>query len=223
MRRRTTEGAGPPSRPSMTDRASVLERGITMKRELLSILLGAAFLAPAGADAQRPRARAADGGPRVERLEPITRGGRVAPRTRVARVRHAPAPSRIVYTSHAGYRAPLAYRPYRDSRVRIRLEWGHAPLRLHERPYLDRSMSPGELRRLLGPHTVNRIRRAGRRSGLRGPVRGHWIDTWRHGLVLVVTMERTDLAEFIDYDRDGLIDDAFFFRHHAAWNRVSWP
>lgn len=191
-----------------------------MKRELTMVLLGAALLVPVDVEAQRARGRAADADGRVEKLEPITRGGRVAPRARPARVRVRPGrvADRVVYSSHSRYRAPRYHRsgrigrPYRDARIRVRFDWGLAPIVVRDRVYLDRRLNPGQLRRVLGHATVNEIRRAGRRAGLRGAPRGHWLDSRRHGRVLVVTMDRIDVAEFIDYDRDGWIDDAFFFR-----------
>lgn len=189
-----------------------------MKREVMSVLLGAALLVPMDAEAQRGHGRDADTNPRVQKLEPITTGGRVAPRGRVA----ARAPydhRRVVYSSHSGYRAPRVYRPgrwdvgYRDTRFRVRFDIGRAPVFVRPRMGFDAQLDAGELRHYLGHETVREIRRAGRRAGLRGPLRGHWVDARRHGLVLVVTMDRVDVAEFIDYDRDGWIDDSYFFHH----------
>ncbi len=189
-----------------------------MKRELKSVLLGAALIVPVDAEAQRGRGRAADDNPRVEKLQPITTGGRVAPRGRVA-ARAPYARDRVVYSSHSAYRVPRVYRSgrwnvgYRDTRIRGRLDYGRTPIFVRHRNRFDGRLNQGELRRVLGHETVRQVRQAGRRAGLRGPVRGHWVDARRHGLVLVVTMERVDVAEFIDYDRDGWIDDSFFFRH----------
>lgn len=188
-----------------------------MKRELMSVLLGAALIVPVDAEAQRGRGRADDDNPRVQKLEPITTGGRVAPRGRVA-ARAPYARNRVVYSSHSAYRVPRVYRSgrwdvgYRDTRIRVRLDYGRTPIFVRHRNRFDGRLSQGELRRVLGHETVRQIRQAGRRAGLRGAVRGHWVDARRHGLVLVVTMDRVDVAEFIDYDRDGWIDDSFFFR-----------
>ena len=187
-----------------------------MKRELMSVLFGAALLVPMDAEAQRGRGRAADDNPRVQKLEPITTGGRGAPRGRVA-ARAPYARNRVVYSSNTRYRVPRFYRSgrfgYRDSRIRVRLDYGRAPIFVRPRARLAGRLSQGELRRVLGHETVRRIRQSGRRAGLRGAIRGHWVDARRHGLVLVVTMDRVDVAEFIDYDRDGWIDDSYFFRH----------
>lgn len=176
-----------------------------MKRELMSVLLGAALLVPASTvDAQR--GRGGDRGPRVERLQPITVGGRMAVGGRVA--------GRVVY------RSPVVYRPYRNPRVQVHAEWLRVPARFTVGHRFDRALNPGQLKKVIGHRTVNRIRNAGRRAGLRGAVRGHWIDSRRHGLVLVVTMGGVDVAEFIDYDRDGWFDDSFLFRldRGGYWN-----
>lgn len=192
-----------------------------MKRELMSVLIGAAILVPMDAEAQRGRGRAADDTGRVQKLESITTGGRVTPRGRFA-ARAPHSRNRVVYTSHSRVRGPGYYRGgrwnrgYRDSRIRVRFDYGRAPLFVRDRAWRGGRLSQGELRRVLGHDTVRRIRTAGRRAGLRGAVRGHWVDTRRHGLVLVVTMDRVDIAEFIDYDRDGWIDDSYFFRHHEG-------
>lgn len=188
-----------------------------MKRELMSVLLGAALLVPMDAEAQRGRGSAADGDARVQKLEPITTGGRVAPRGRVA-ARAPYSRNRVVYSSQTQYRVPRAYRSggwnrgYRDTRIRVRFDIGRAPIFVRPRARFEGRLNQAELRRVLGHDTVRRIRQSGQRAGLRGAVRGHWVDTRRQGLVLVVTMDRVDVAEFIDYDRDGWIDDSYFLR-----------
>ena len=189
-----------------------------MKRELMSVLIGAAILVPMDVEAQRGRGGAANDEGRVQKLEPVTTGGRLAPRGRVA-ARAPYARNRVVYSSHSAYRVPRFYRAgrwnrgYRADRIRVRLDYGRAPIFVRNRHRFDNRLNQGELRRVLGHATVDRLRRIGRRAGLRGAVRGHWVDTRRQGLILVVTMERVDLAEFIDYDRDGWIDDSYLFRH----------
>ncbi|NNL30431.1 MAG: hypothetical protein HKO77_05380 [Gemmatimonadetes bacterium] len=189
-----------------------------MKRELMSVLFGAALLVPMDTEAQRGRGRADNDSPRVQKLEPIATGGRIAPRGRVS-ARAPYAHDRVVYSSNTRYRVPRAYRSgrwnvgYRDARIRVRFDYGRVPIFARHRPRSGGQLNPAELRRVLGHETVRRIRDSGRRAGLRGAVRGHWVDGRRHGLVLVVTMERVDVAEFIDYDRDGWIDDSYFFRH----------
>lgn len=195
-----------------------------MKRELMSVLLGAAMLVPVDAEAQRGRGRGNDDAPRVQRLEPVKRGGRIAPRA--ARARPYTTRSRVVYRSREGYpragRGTRVYGAYRDGWVRVRLDWGRAP-RFPARVRLHAHINPGELRHVLGHRTVNRIRRAGRRLGLRGAPRGHWVETRRDGLVLIVSMDGVDLAEFIDHDRDGFIDDSFFLSHDHGRRWIGRP
>lgn len=192
-----------------------------MKREMMSVLVGAVLLVPAEADAQRARHRGPDRGPRVAQPAPVTASGRLARCRAPAHARSFDCRSRVVYSSHAGHRAVLVMRPYRDARIRIRADWVRAPVRFSLGVRFDRGLNPGELRRMLGHRTVDRIRHAGRRAGLRGAPRGHWVDSRVHGLVLVVTMDRVDVAEFIDSDRDGFFDDSFLFRHDRRW--VGWP
>lgn len=196
-----------------------------MKRELLSVLIGAALIVPADVEAQRGRKHVPQRGPRVVDATPAVASGRL---NRCRAPAHArsfecrPA-NRVVYSSRAGYRPTTVYRPYRDSRIRVRLAWGSGRLDFRARPHMAGTVGPAQLRRILGPQTVNRVRRAGRRLGLRGAPRGHWVESWRHGLVLVVTMDRVDIAEFVDYDRDGFVDDAFFFRHDGGRRWISRP
>lgn len=183
-----------------------------MKRELMSVLLGAALLVPADVDAQRGRNRPVDRGPRVSHPAPITVSGRLSRCRAPARARAFDCASRVVYSSHGSISGGVL-RPYRDARLRIRADWIRAPIRFSIGVRFDRSLNPGQLRRLLGHDTVTRIRDVGRRQGLRGAPRGHWVDSRWQGLVLVVTMDRVDVAEFIDYDRDGLFEDSFLLRH----------
>lgn len=186
-----------------------------MKRELLSVLIGAALIVPVDVEAQRGRKHVPERGPRVAGTAPAAASGRLArcPAPAHARSFECRPANRVVYSSRAGYRPATVYRPYRDARIRVRLDWGRSRLHFSTRPHMARAVGPAQLRRILGPQTVNRVRRAGRRLGLRGAPRGHWLESWRHGLVLVVTMDRVDIAEFVDYDRDGFVDDAFFLRH----------
>lgn len=185
-----------------------------MKRELMTVLIGATLLAPTSLDAQR-RARSDTDRARVDRLDPITVQGRLAG-CRGGRGAFA-CRDRVVYSSHRRFRSPAtyrtvrAYRPHRTGRFTVRADWGRVRLRLDRHARLGRLLHQAELRQVLGPHTVNRLRAYGRREGLRGPLRGHWVGTRRRALVLVVSMGRADLAEFVDYDRDGRIDDAYVF------------
>lgn len=176
-----------------------------MRRALLTLVIGASFAFAADADAQRARARdgettrARDG--RVERLEPVQAPGRV-----VRPVYRAPSRdhrARVVYSSGVRYPA------YRTGHAWVRVEWARVrytpvPLR-HRRAFLNQ----GELRRLLGHDSVRMVRNAGRQAGLRGSLRGHWVADGPRTLVLVVSMDGFDVAEFVDFEGDGFIDDVF--------------
>ena len=77
------------------------------------------------------------------------------------------------------------------------------------------------LRDVLGRRTVQRIRDAGHNAGLRGPLAGRWEDARRRGSVLVVTMDGIEVAEFIDFNRDGFVDEVFLARGHRNRRVVS--
>jgi hypothetical protein len=64
----------------------------------------------------------------------------------------------------------------------------------------------------MGGHVVNRIRDHGRRMGLRGALHGEWVNGGRRGRVMVVHMDRVEVAELVDFDRDGVVDDVFLLR-----------
>jgi hypothetical protein len=167
-----------------------------MKRELMSALLGASLLVPVGVDAQRARHRA-------PQPAPVTVSGRLGHCTPPAGARPFDCRARVVYSSGVRY----GPRPSRAAWVRV--DWGRirlAPVRYVRR---DRFMNQGELRRLMGRHAVDRIRDHGRRAGLRGGLRGEWVQDGRRGHVLVVRMDRVDVAELVDFDRDGVVDDIF--------------
>jgi len=150
----------------------------------------------------------------------VHRGRVAASRGHGGRVVYAPDRHVRVKARHYGrrydrivYRSYRPYRIYRGSRILIRADWGPIRIRYdydYGRRY-DGYLYAGELQHLLGHNTVTRIRRAGHRAGLRGALRGHWVDGGSDGHILVVTMEGVDVAEFIDYDRDRLIDDAFIY------------
>jgi predicted amidohydrolase len=171
-----------------------------MKRELMSVMLGASFLVPVAADAQRARAT------RVGQPAPVTVSGRLANCRAPAKARAFDCRSRVVYSSRASY-AP-AYRGH----VWIRADWGRIRLvRVHAQRR-DRFLNQSELRDILGLRAVHRVRDEGRRAGLRGALRGLWFDAGRDGRVLVVRMEGVDVAEFVDFDRDGIVDEIFLVR-----------
>jgi hypothetical protein len=188
-----------------------------MKRELLSVLIGASILLPADAMAQRNRTsdRNRNERDRTERVQPApVRNGRVQPAPvrangRIAypvrSPRHAAASrTRVVYTNRG-----VSARYSNRGGIWIQADWGRRiPVRPIFRGRRD-ELNQGELRDILGKRTVDRVKDAGRHAGLRGGLRGHWVNAHEDGLILVVTMDRVDVAEFVDFDRDGFIDDAF--------------
>ncbi len=177
-----------------------------MKRELTTILVGAVLIGASDVEAQRSRSGNADRnrGP-VERLEPVRAPGRVVT-PRVERIhraapRHRVGHTRVVYSSrnHPRYRPRAAW---------VRVDWDRA-VRFRvvsNRPYRG-FMNGNDLRHLLGHRTVRLIRDAGHDAGLRGALRGHWVPGRGFGRVLVVTMGGGDVAEVLDYDRDGYVDE----------------
>lgn len=171
-----------------------------MKRQLMSVLVGASLFLPAGADAQRARAH------RANQPTPMNASGRLAVCRTPAQARPFDCRARVVYSS----RARTVVRP--DGRLWIRASWGHLRLGTFGHRGRDRFLNQSDLRDILGLRTVHMVRDEGRRAGLRGALRGHWIEGGAHGRVLVVTMDRVDVAEFVDIDRDGLIDEVFIVR-----------
>lgn len=164
-----------------------------MKRMFSVALLGASLLIPAEAGAQRVRV--------VERHRAVPVTGRLAEcrapshgRAYVCR----PHASNVVYRYAGGVRRPVV----RDWAV---VEWG----RIHMYPVRgsrDGRITQGRLRDMLGDRTVERVRDRGRRFGLRGPVRGDWHESLRFGAVLTLSMEGREIAELLDFDRDGIVD-----------------
>ena len=82
-------------------------------------------------------------------------------------------------------------------------------------------LNQGRLRDVLGRRTVDRVRNAGRRAGLHGSLRGYWEGDRYGGAILVITMGRVEVAEFVDFDRDGLVDEIFLIRSDYRLRRVS--
>lgn len=179
-----------------------------MKRAALVMVIGSVLLGAGEADAQRNdrnRGRERDDrNGRVERLDPVRAPGRV-----VARPAYSPDRSyrggstRVVYSSRR-------HRPdYVGRGAWVRVDWTRAvrfrPVaRYGRRAFLNR----GELNDLLGRHVVRDIRDAGRSVGLRGALRGHFVYQ-RHDTILVVTMGGNDVAELVDFNGDGFIDEAW--------------
>ncbi len=186
-----------------------------MKRELMMALLGAAILTPADADGQRNRTRERER-PREERAgqpAPVRAGGRIAyPVRNSGRFDRR---SRVVYTSRG------SYRPAARGHLWVRANWG--PVRIRSVGYHRGNLvlKKNDLRHVLGRRTVDQVQRAGRRAGLRGAMRGHWVGRRGAGQVLIVTMGGVDVAEFADFDRDGFVDDVFLVQHSRNRRVVS--
>jgi len=171
-----------------------------MKREAFILLIGASLTGSTDLEAQRGQNRDRNNDERVERLEPVHAPGRV-----VARPVYRSAPqrghrsARVVYSTRRSYGGHAAW---------VRVEWGRRvrfrPIAVHgSRSFLNR----GELKAMLGRRTVERIQDAGRSVGFRGPMRGHWVAQRRGGDLLVVTMGQSDVAELVDFNRDGIVDE----------------
>ena len=176
-----------------------------MKRLALVTMIGSLLLGTGELEAQRgDRGKNRDRNGRVERLEPVHAPGRV-----VDRRAYRPAPphrggrTRVVYRSgrpRTGYDAYGAW---------IRFDWARA---VYFRPIVEPRrrafLNQGELKALLGHRVVRQIRNAGRSVGMRGPMRGHWVYD-RYDTILVVTMGGNDVAELVDYNGDGFVDETY--------------
>lgn len=170
-----------------------------MNRKLGMALIGASFLIPIDADAQRVRPN----------NRPANRY--VAPAT--ARLANCRVPSRgRAYVCQPQRRDNVVYRysgnaGRRARRAWIAPAWGRTSIFLTRRDVRRDEFGQGRLRDLIGPATVRRVRDHGRRAGLRGPVRGHWLHRRHAEPTLVLTMRRQEVARLVDYDRDGFIDE----------------
>ena len=180
-----------------------------MKREMMAALIGVSFLVPSDADAQRGRR-----GGHVAAPAPVTVSGRLANCRRPADARPFDCRARVVYRSGPRYVSPRAGYSW------VRVDWRpirYAPVRyarVDRYDRFDRYLDHGDLRHLLGRRTVDMLRDEGRRMGLRGALRGEWLDVRRQGRVLIVRMEGVDIAELVDIDWNGTIDDVFLLRHN---------
>lgn len=185
-----------------------------MKRELLTVLIGASLVMATDAAAQRARNRGGERererGGRVEKLEPVRAPGRVIARP-VYRTPPVDRRTRVVYSS--GMRRPVIGRAH----IWLRTDWGRFRVSFARMPHGRAFLNQGELRRLIGPDTLERIRASGRHAGLRGSLRGHWEVEPRRGDVLVVTMEGFDVAELVDFNRDGFVDEVFLIDRREAY------
>jgi len=82
-------------------------------------------------------------------------------------------------------------------------------------------LNKGRLRDVLGRRTVDRVRDVGRRAGLRGSLRGYWRSDRYGGATLLITMGRVEVAEFVDVDRNGVVDEIYLIRGDRGLGRVS--
>ena len=199
-----------------------------MKRTLAVALLGAALTIPMEAEAQRVRPRGDN--VRVERQ--VDRPARAVPRARrpaaipgTGRLAACQAPRngrayvcaphrRVVYRSSSYLRSGRNRYVWADAR------WARVTMRLPVRRARFREIRQNRLRDLIGTRAVNRIRAHGRAAGLRGGLRGHWLDTRRFDDILVLTMGGREVARLVDYDRDGFVDDVLlrdFYRAYRTW------
>lgn len=185
-----------------------------MKRKVMMVLLGASFFAPIDAEAQRARSR----DHRPSQPARVTVSGRLVGCRAPAGARSFDCRSRVVYSSYSGSRRSRAYR---SNRLRVRADWGRVrmiPLRHRAR---NGVLNQGRLRDVLGRRTVDRVRNAGRRAGLHGSLRGYWESDRYGGAILVITMGRVEVAEFVDFNRDGVVDEIFLIRSDYGLRRVS--
>ena len=179
-----------------------------MKRTFWMVLVGSSFLLPIEAEAQRGRNRNA---PASRQIASVS--------ARLANCR-APSGGRS-YVCRNDVHTNVVYRYGGNSRNRVRRAWVAAnwgsihmyPVRYRAR---NREIGQRQLRDMLGAATVRRVRDLGRRSGLRGSVRGRWVENRRSGAVLTLTMNRQEVVRFLDYDRDGHVDEVLL-RNFRTW------
>jgi hypothetical protein len=176
-----------------------------MKIVLWMVLLGTSFLIPAEAFAQRGR----------------NADVRVVAPERSARLAHCRAPSngrayvcRSEPNSRVVYRYASTTRP-QSARVWITPSWARVRVDFRRHDVRRGEIDQRWLRDVVGKHTIRRVREHGHDAGLRGPVRGHWVARG-HDDVLVLTMERQEVARLIDRDLDGRVD-VFLLRNFRRW------
>ena len=199
-----------------------------MKRTMALALMGASLMMPMNAEAQRSRARGNN--PRVEgRVERPTRtveaGRRPAATPGTGRLVSCRAPRDARAFTCAPdrrtvYRSSSYLRSGRNRYVWVDARWARMTMRLPLRRGPRAEIGQGRLRELIGRRAVDQIRAHGRAMGLRGSLRGHWQLGRRFDDVLVLTMSGREVAQLVDYDRDGFVDDVLlreFARGYRTW------
>ena len=182
-----------------------------MMRKILMALLGASFLIPMEADAQRGR----------QRNQPVDRYVAPTNSARLARCR-APGQGRS-YVCTNDRRDDVVYRYSgnigpRARRAWITPQWRRTSIYLTPRDFRRDELGQGRLRAILGKATLRRVRDHGRRAGLNGSVRGHWVGSRRAGSTLVLTMTADMPYEAAVF---GLVDD-FLLRNFRRARYQSW-
>ncbi len=81
------------------------------------------------------------------------------------------------------------------------------PWRAYDRPWDVR------LKKVVGGHVYDHLREHRDYIGARGSLEGRWVHLRNGGLVLQVQAGYTPLAEFVDYDRDGVADRVLLARY----------
>ena len=165
-----------------------------MRRTLWMVVVGTSLLIPMETVAQRGQSR---GRTTVQRVPTVS--GRLAECRPSAGARPFDCRARVVYSSGA-------YIPIQVGVEWARTDWGHVRIRADSRRERWGVLNQRQLRDVLGRRTFDRVRDVGRRSGLRGSLQGRWHQARRSGDVLIVTMGGWEVAEFLDYNRDGFVD-----------------
>lgn len=175
-----------------------------MRREAWIVLLGIGLLAPIQLGAQKSQRRAENSYRSGNRgAVACTSTMRSARRDCSGRL----APIRVASGRIHGVRARRTWIP---------VDWGNVFIRHSaDRDRFD-AISQGRLQRMLGRASVERLRSLGRHDGLRGRLRGHWYMGSRRGAVLVISIGGREVAQFVDYNRDGWVDQVLLSNRTSA-------
>ena len=181
-----------------------------MKREALVLMIGSLLLGTGEADAQRNDRRGdRNRNGRVERLEPVHAPGRVVARPTYRANTAYRGGSRVVYSTRRHRPAYAAHRGW------VRADWRRAVrFRSFVRPGHRGFLNKRELQDLIGRRALRDIRDAGHSVGLRGKMRGHLV-YHRYDTILVVSMGGSDVAELVDFNGDGFVDEAWVIGHRG--------